>query len=108
MKSDFRSDCRFLKLNDQTKSTLPQNFKSMRILRASRLELVKNHEFVLGSKLEAGGKPSTWFPPGGLVEQIAPGNIKSHYNTLPVNIGKYKDNENIWCLAYPACKYRGI
>ena len=22
------------------------------------------------SKLEAGGKPSTWFPPGGLVELI--------------------------------------
>ena len=26
---------------------------------------VKNYEFL--KKLEAGGKPSTWFPPGGLV-----------------------------------------
>ena len=24
----------------------------------------------MDSGLEAGGKPSTWFPPGGLVEQI--------------------------------------
>ena len=37
-----------------------------------------NFEFSKYHKLEAGGKPSTWFPPGGLVELI------THYDNSSV------------------------
>ena len=33
----------------------------------------------IGLKLKAGGKPSTWFPPGGLVEQDISTLTKSTY-----------------------------
>ena len=44
--------------------------------------LLSNHH----EKLDAGGKPSTWFPPGGLVEHIFP---NEHKNTNKVNASNH-------------------
>ena len=46
---------------------------------------------ILESKLEAGGKPSTWFPPGGLVEHIFCGvfvNFSGAFPELPGGLDK--------------------
>ena len=53
----LRSDCRFLKLNEQRKSTLPQNFKSNLIFMTDRLEIVKNHGFALRSGIPTFSQP---------------------------------------------------
>ena len=44
-------------------------------------------------RLEAGGKPSTWFPPEGLVEHCTKEMNKGQNLWSPVNATHYKNNK---------------
>ena len=57
MRSNFQSDCRFLKPNDQTKSTLAQNCKKDVIQSQRRNKIVKFLTFALGGEFCTFGQP---------------------------------------------------
>ena len=47
------------------------------------------------SKLEAGGKPSTWFPPGGLVEHTQTPSGGTRGTNKPTNIAAHKNKHSM-------------
>ena len=46
------------------------------------LQRILRKQIKCARKLDAGGKPSTWLPPGGLVEQFPAAHAKREYNIL--------------------------